>query len=474
MSKDAGKTDSYGAVDQGDAETARPDPAAARKLPQYFAAVTAMLGALSMGTVVGWSSTAIEMIAQETPLTVSEKSWIGSSANLGGAVVMLAMPFLMARLGRRGTMLALAPPLLASWLLLALVPRVPALVAGRFLTGLFGGAYSVVGPVYNGEIAQKEIRGALGAFYQLFLCSGLLLAYLVGYAGSLVGLSLACAAVPAVLFVALLFVPESPLYLLTRGRRDEALEALRWLRGPAFDVQRELREAEQFVAESRKSKVGFREALGTRPAVRALVICSGVMMIQQLSGIKAVVFYTVTIFKDSGSSLDPYMCTLVAGGVLAGATGVSALVVDRCGRRLLLLLSGVGTTLCHAALGLYFHLHAHHPETAAGLGWLPLVSLCLYLITYTMGFGAVSWVLVGEMFPSAIKEAAGSFCAFVNWFLAFVVTLVFPYMLSGLGPAISFWLFSSVCLLGLLFVWFLCIETKGKTLEEIQKELAMA
>ncbi|KAJ8880454.1 hypothetical protein PR048_016924 [Dryococelus australis] len=436
--------------------------------------IAAMMGALSMGTVTGWSSTAIEMIVQETPLTVSEKSWIGSMANLGAAAMMLPIPFVMAKLGRRSTMLAFAPPLFASWLLLAFVPSVPSYIAGRFLTGLFGGAYSVVGPVYNGEIAQKEIRGALGVFYQLFLCSGLLMAYLVGYAGSLLGLSLTCAAVPVLLFVGLLFVPETPSYLLMRGKKDEALKSLRWLRGCEYDVHQELRSIEQFVAESRKSKVSFREALTTRPALRALMICSGVMIFQQGSGIKAIVFYAVTIFKHSGSSLDPYICTIITGGVLAGATGVSAFIVDRFGRRRLLLLSGVCTTVCHATLGLYFYLYAHFPDTAANLGWLPLLSLCLYLITYTMGLGAVSWVLVGEMFPNAIKEAAGSFCAFVNWFLAFVVTSVFPYMLSSLGTAVSFWIFSCICFFGLIFVWFLVIETKEKSLEEIQKELGMA
>nr|CAD7263754.1 unnamed protein product [Timema shepardi] len=444
----------------------------ANKLPQYAAAIIATMGGFAMGTVLGWSAPAVEKIKEIVPLTKNDISWIGSIANLGGALVMLPMAFILDRLGRRVTMLGLAPPLFGGWLLIALFSKVPIYIAGRFITGLFGAAYSVAGPVYNGEIAQKEIRGTLGVFYQLFLCAGILFSYIVGYVADLTTLSCVCSAIPVLFFVAFYFMPETPLYLLMKNKREEAKKSLQWLRGKHYNIESELNNLEDFVRETKMKNVKLKDVLKSRAAIRGLIISAGVMMCQQLSGIKAVVFYAVTIFKDAGSTLDPYICTIIVGAVLTGATGLSAFVVDRFGRRRLLLMSHVCTTICLASLGYYFYVKEHYPDQATGIGWLPLSSMCIYLITYTMGSGACSWVILGEIFPNEIKGMAGSFSAFVNWFLAFVVTVSFPYMVNDLGSAWAFWIFSMFSFLGLLFVWFCVIETKGKTLEEIQKELS--
>nr|CAD7416446.1 unnamed protein product [Timema poppensis] len=429
----------------------------ANKLPQYAAAIIATMGGFAMGTVLGWSAPAVEKIKEIVPLTKNDISWIGSIANLGGALVMLPMALildrLLDRLGRRVTMLGLAPPLFGGWLLIALFSKVPIYIAGRFITGLFGAAYSVAGPVYNGEIAQKEIRGTLGVFYQLFLCAGILFSYIVGYVADLTTLSCVCSAIPVLFFVAFYFMPETPLYLLMKNKREEAKKSLQWLRGKHYNIESELNNLEDFVRETKMKNVKLKDVLKSRAAIRGLIISAGVMMCQQLSGIKAVVFYAVTIFKDAGSTLDPYICTIIVGAVLTGATGLSAFVVDRFGRY-------------------YFYVKEHYPDQATGIGWLPLSSMCIYLITYTMGSGACSWVILGEIFPNEIKGMASSFSAFVNWFLAFVVTVSFPYMVIDLGSAWAFWIFSMFSFLGLLFVWFCVIETKGKTLEEIQKELS--
>ncbi|XP_063232303.1 facilitated trehalose transporter Tret1-like isoform X2 [Bacillus rossius redtenbacheri] len=369
-------------------------------------------------------------------------------------------------MGRRTVMLVMAPAFALSWIVLALARSVPWLLVARFFTGLCGGVFSVVGPIYNGEVADKKVRGALGTFYQLFLCTGLVAAYVIGHWGSLLTLNLCSAAVPALFFGLAWLVPETPVYLMERGDDPGAERALRWLRGPRFDVAREMVLIAEYLEQMRAKEIGLRKAFATRAATRALVISAVTMTIQQASGIKPVVFYTVSIFKGAGSDIDPYVATVITGVVLAVATLVSTLLVDRWGRRYMLLVSGVLTTTCHVVIG----IHYYRGENSS-IGWLPLAALCAYLVTYSAGYGAVPWVLLGELFPPEIKEIAGPICSSVNWLVAFVVAMVFPMSVSSLGFAVSFWLLGLFCFLGFVFVFVFVVETKGKTLEEIQEQL---
>ncbi|XP_049861613.1 facilitated trehalose transporter Tret1-like [Schistocerca gregaria] len=198
--------------------------------------------------VLGWSAPALEMLKAEAVYTDEELSWVAGIPPLGSLVAMMVMALTLDRFGRKVVMLALVPPFVLGWLLLAFFRSIPLLLAGRFITGFCGAGYCTAAPVYTGEIAEKQIRGALGVFYQLMLTLGFLLAYFVGKLTGLRVLSLLCGIVPLVFFVAFFAMPESPVYLLDRERREDAVKALQWLRGPATDISQELASMDEVLA----------------------------------------------------------------------------------------------------------------------------------------------------------------------------------------------------------------------------------
>lgn len=210
----------------------------------------------------------------------------------------------------------------------------------------------------------------------------------------------------------------------------------------------------------------------TNKASRMALICGlGLMFFQQFSGINAVIFYTNNIFQSAGSNIDPVIATIIVGVVQTIATYISSLLVERAGRRLLLLQSCVIMGVCLIVLGVYFKLQAAAFDVAA-FGWLPLVCLVLFIISFSMGFGPIPWMMMAELFPVEFRGTATGVTVIVNWCLVFIVTLCFPIMKDAIGIYSCFWFFAAFMILCIFFVFFLIPETKGKTVSQIQAILA--
>ncbi|KAK7867294.1 hypothetical protein R5R35_002121 [Gryllus longicercus] len=455
------------------------DGSPARVWPQALAAGVATLGALSVGTCLGWMSPALPLLQDKTShflVSDEEASWIGSLLTLGAALGAAPAGLLAARAGPRRAVVLLGLPLLASWLLIAFSASVAELYAGRLLGGAAMGALCVAAPMYVGEMAEARVRGVLGGLFQLQVTAGILLAYGVGLVGNARTLSLVCAAVPAVLVAALPWLPESPVWLLGRGRDAEAARALRWFRGgadPEFELLR--MRATLNTAPSRASAAsvdalrrgGLRRALAPdRAGARALLVVLGLMAVQQLSGINAVIFYLSAIFANAGSALSPAVAAIVAGVVQVLATASGAALSDRAGRRPLLLLSAAVMALCLGTLGCCYQWPHALP------GWLPLLTVALFLVVFSLGFGPVPWLMMGELLAPEVKASASALAVTLNWMLAFGVTKTFGPLLRLLGSPGTFFAFSAICVAGALFVLLLVPETKGKDPTTIQAELA--
>ncbi|KAG8226601.1 hypothetical protein J437_LFUL007293 [Ladona fulva] len=447
----------------------------AKKLPQYIAALTATLGAFALGTALAWTSPVSKTLedgGMGFPVSSTDKSWIGSLMGLGAAAVAFPIGFCMDKIGRKATMIVMAAPFIVGWALIIWATNVDMLLAGRFFTGLSGGAFAVVAPVYIGETAQKDIRGTLGTYFQLMICLGILFSYAVGAYVPIFWFSIACGIIPIVFAAGIAFIPESPAYYLSKGRVDDARKALTWLRGNDYDCEPELLEMQNTAetAANMKSQVRLHTAFSSRASIRALVISLGLMFFQQLSGINAVIFYSEPIFKEAGSGIDPSISSIIVGVVQFVATFVSTLVVDRLGRRVLLILSDSLMALCTVVLGVFFYLKNHGSDIDS-LGWLPLTSVCIFIIVFSLGYGPVPWFMVGELFPAQIKHIASPIASFTNWILAFIVTRFFQDIVDAWKEETAFWIFSVLSAIGTAFVFFVVIETKGKSLEEIQSEL---
>lgn len=373
-------------------------------------------------------------------------------------------------IGRRRTIMVTAVPFFIGWMLIATAPKVFMVFAGRVLCGLCVGIASLAFPVYLGETIQPEIRGALGLLPTAFGNTGILLAFFVGSLMDWSKLAFFGAALPVPFFLLMLVVPETPRWYVTKGRAEDARKALQWLRGRNINVDREMRDLTRSQAESDRTGGNALGTLFTMKYLPAVLISLGLMLFQQLSGINAVIFYATDIFLMSGSTIDKNLSSIIIGVVNFISTFIATALIDRLGRKMLLYISSVSMIITLMTLGAYFYLQAALVDVSS-CGWVPLACLVIYVLGFSIGFGPIPWLMLGEILPSKIRGTAASVATGFNWACTFIVTKTFHNIIAAIDLYGTFWLFAVICIFGLLFVIFFVPETRGKSLEEIEKKL---
>lgn len=444
-----------------------------RKLWQYLTSISAGLMAIGAGTALAWTSPVLPELYKETSwlvITKEQGSWISSLLALGAIAGAVPSGPMADKLGRKRTLLLLTAPFLLSWVIIIFASRLWLIYLARFIIGAAVGAACVVVPTYISEIAETSTRGSLGAMFQLNITIGILLAFVLGAALNYTAFAIICALIEVGFLASFLWMPESPIWLMTQGRKPEAMIAMELLRGHSYDPSAELAEAQREAEEAAARKSSLFDLVRTTAARKALLASLGCMFFQQLSGINAVIFYTVTIFEASGSSISPDVASIIVAIVQMVMTAVAALIVDRAGRKPLLIFSSSVMLISLVALGLYFNIKASGSDVS-NLGWLPLTSLTLYMISFSVGMGPIPWMLMAEIFPAETKAVASGIAVMLNWFLVFLVTKTFPAMNDGLGADVTFWIFATIMAVATAFTYFFVLETKGKTSQEIQEEL---
>lgn len=445
------------------------------RLVQYIASLASTLGALAAGMTLAWTSSAgddgknLESL-YDIHISKDEFSWISSLVAIGSAVICIPIGILTDMIGRKYSMLLMVVPFTIGWLLIIFAKSVIMFYIGRFITGLSGGAFCVAAPIYTAEIAENEIRGTLGSYFQLLLTTGILLSYILGTFVNMRILSIISALVPLIFFVVFMFMPESPSYYLKKGNEKFARKNLIKLRGIQYNIENELQNQKDALEETNKNSVSFWILIKSKTTLKSFIIAYGLMFFQQLSGVNVVIFYTNSIFEKANTGLNPSYSTIIVGVMQVLAVFVSTLIVDRAGRRILLLISIIFLCLTSCTLGVYFYLLKNEVDVNS-IKWLPLVSVCIFIIMFNMGFGPLPWMMMGEIFAPEVKSVAASSACLFNWILVFIVTKFFSDLSKTIDLDATFWLFAVICLIGTFFVYFIVPETKGKSLEEIQREL---
>jgi len=431
--------------------------------------VVAALGGLLFGfdtAVIAGATRALTELYQLTPNTLG----VTVASALFGTIVGAMFAGIPAdRYGRRDSLRWMAVLYLISALGCAFAWSWSALVFFRFVGGLGIGGSSVLGPMYIAEIAPAKWRGRLVGFFQFNIVFGILLAYFSNYVIGLANLGatewrwkLGVSAIPALFFLLMLFgIARSPRWLVKKGRIAEAAETLRLSGEPDYE-----RELQDIVASIDLEHGHGDEALFTRKYRFPIFLAVSIAMFNQLSGINAVLYYLNDIFSQAGFSK-------VSGDLQAVAIGATNLlftilamsVIDRIGRKTMLLVGSVATAICLAGVAAIFATRSHQDL----LVWL----LIGFIGSFGFSQGAVIWVYLSEVFPNRVRAKGQSLGSLTHWIMAALISLKFPKVAAASGSA-PFFFFSAMMVLQFVVVFFTYPETKGVTLEQMQKKLGIA
>ncbi len=434
-------------------------------------AFIAALGGLLFGYDTGVISGALPFLKDAFHLTPLMQGVLTSSALAGAAAGAMVAGGFSDKFGRKSVILVVAVIFFAGAIISAIATVLSVLVIGRVLVGIGIGVASMLTPLYLAETSPPAQRGALVSLNQLMITVGILVSYLVGYLlaqGEGWRWMLGLGALPGlVLFVGMLPLPESPRWLAGLGRVEDARASLRTLRRDAgaadeelaqlrTDLQREARE---------KRRAHLKEARLDRP----MIIGVGLAIFQQVTGINTVIYFAPAIFKAAGlgSTSATILATAGIGAVNVLMTLVAIRLIDRAGRRALLLTGLAGMTAALVVLGLGFMIGV---GGGGALGWVTALSLAAYVGFFAIGLGPVFWLLIAEIFPLATRGRGTSSATFANWASNLVVALTFLLLIDSIGPPSTFFLYAAMSVAAFIFTYQLVPETKGKTLEQIEAE----
>lgn len=432
------------------------------------------LSAFLSGTIAAWSSPVTEKLSHldDNPLnreiTDDEISWLGSLSSVGGIVGPFLYSFLMNRLGRKIPLILTAFPVIIAQLILIFIPEIHWYYVARVLAGISQVSAFFVAPVYISEISKPNVRGFLTISIATFILSGGLFTVSVGPYVRVQTLNISLLVAPSLLLIgSILFVPESPYHYIYQKDEKRAEEALIHLRGTT-DIQEELEEIKRnaYIEQGR-----FYDIFKTRAARRAFGICLTLQFAITVSAIGPILAYSQSIFEDTGSSISPAVSSIIERIVQFVTCFALSGVIDTFGRRRMLFISTSGIMVCQIIFGVYFYLKDNNNDMSS-VSWLPLVSLVFLLIFMAMGLGPLSSIFDGEIFPLDVKSHGSALITSLGFVLDFLMTLFYNSTVDAIGVGPTFWIYCGLLGFFLVIMYFTMVETKGKTLEQIQDMLS--
>ncbi|WP_285246596.1 sugar porter family MFS transporter [Pseudarthrobacter sp. efr-133-R2A-89] len=446
---------------KGPSTVGRTSPVPKPALIYFFGALGGILFGYETGIIAGalsyiYKTPGFSQDALTTGLIVG-------GISIGAIVGAVSAGRLSDRIGRRRVLLALGIVFIVGSVVCAVVPNSGALIAGRVFLGLGVGGCSALVPVYLSEMAPAKARGGLAGLNQLMIVTGLLLGYCVNFLLANTEnwrLMLASGALPALLLVAgLPVLPESPRWLMTKGRTEEAarlLYATRSAEEAASDIEAISR------VDARSS---HRELLArwVRPAV---IVGVGIPVLCQATGLNMVTYYAPTIFESLNLPHENALVfTIILGTIKVVSVAIGLQFIDRVGRRTLLVGGSACMAICMAAMA--FEAGKGDQVNAMSM----LIAMSVMFVSYSLTWGPVNWVVLGEIFPLRVRGAAMGMASMVTWFATLAVTFGFPLLRESIGLAGTMVLFVACNIVGFLFCLKFVPETKGRSLEQIEQDL---
>ncbi|XP_013188090.2 facilitated trehalose transporter Tret1 [Amyelois transitella] len=446
-------------------------------LRQYAVVIIANLSALCTGFGLGWSSPVLVKLTNGTdtvlqgPITVDQGSWLVSVSFLSGIPGIFLTGYLLDAVGRKYCLILSCVPRIPMALMYLLARTYWVILAGRILSGVLDAlAYTTVA-TYASEMASKEVRGSLGALLQINSSIGVLIALGVGPFVSYWTLNLILLCVVTGSSIPILFLPDSPYFLFSKGKTEDARKILLKLRGSDILAHEEIKEYQAVSQDEGKELVATTELLKNKVFLKGALIAVVVGFCSQANGYPAVAYYLQTVLEATNTSLRPEISSLIVGSIQLMASFCTTFVTDRFGRKAILIGTTSGVTLGLVGLGTFFEVTEHHDEVTGFMNYLPLVSIILIVFCYSSGIASILWVLVSEVFEGRTRATGTSFAILVATSAGFLITKSTPFLTGSIGYAMTYWGFGVICILFCLFTAFVIPETKGRSFAEIQEIL---
>jgi SP family galactose:H+ symporter-like MFS transporter len=445
----------------------------------YFIGFTAALAGLLFGLDIGVISGAQPFIQKDFNASDWTVESIVSSLLWGAVLGTLASGWLAGYLGRRKTILISAVIFVVGSLFCAVCDSAQMLIGARFLLGIAVGVASFTAPLYLSEISPQRIRGGMISMYQLMITIGIVVAFfsnlwLASYAtfGGVTGghwrIMLGIIALPAaIMFLGVLWLPESPRWLFLKERKADALAVFDRMKLEPEEVSQEVREIEESL---RVKQNGLQLLLGNSNFRRAILLGMGLQTIQQLTGINVVMYYAPQIFKIAGfaTTTQQMWGTVTVGLVNVLATFIAIVWVDRLGRKPIMYAGFVAMGLSMLTVGYFFNCNlAAHPN----LGYPAIFALLMFIVGFAMSAGPIIWILCSEIYPNAGRDLGITFSTSSNWVVNAIIGQTFLTLLAHLGNGNTFLLYGGLNALFIVFFLLYVPETKGTSLEHIEANL---
>ncbi|CAG9856814.1 unnamed protein product [Phyllotreta striolata] len=444
----------------------------------YFSAFIVNILSATTGSVFSWTSPALPKLLSSDPsinplgrpITTLEESLLTILQNIGAIIGSITAGFAAEYLGRKRTLVMYSTTFIVSNLVFIFARHINFYLFARVLIGIGAGSVLTLVSSYTTEISEDSNRGRVGSASGILANCGHLISFGVGPFVSIPVFScIQLALVLAFLCFFAPFVPESPYYYLAKNDDENALKSLGKFRTTS-DNYKELLYIKEVISKRRSEKVSWKNL--TQPPTRnGLIVGTGLLLLQGLTGIPVVIFYLQTILEASGTSIPSEYGSLAIGVVQLSTTIISGMLIDRVGRKILLYISSAGCSVSLLFLATYFLLKDQHYNLEA-VFWLPLASLANYFIMYYIGFGPIPWAMIGDLFPTNVKSMCVSIAGTICHINGLFIIGSFPIARETFGMTGIFYVYGGFVAVAGLFVWKLVPETKGKSLEDIQISLS--
>ncbi|XP_060838737.1 solute carrier family 2, facilitated glucose transporter member 8-like isoform X2 [Rhopalosiphum padi] len=425
---------------------------------------------LMAGTTLGWSSPMMEYTLKGTApvhLTSDQESWMVTLIDVGNVLLSLPAGIMMDRIGRKLSVYLTVPITLAGWILILTARQPWHLYVARFLHGSAMAISLIVSPSYVGEMASISVRGSLALVVELTYASGLLLSYVVGWLADYETLAIVGAVIPVITGVLMVWIPESPYFLMMIGKSEEAAQSLRKLRNCGNEEFEEELEIVRLSVTEDKCKGKLTDLLHRDRA--PLIIVLTLAALQMACGASVMEAYASSVLYGTG--LSPNASAVIFGLFIVVACVPFALTVDKYGRRPLFMASCVGTTLCHVCIALLLSQNDGYDESIKAVdGWLLLASVCGAEFFINIGLMPVLSVIQCEYFPSDTRGLANSAVVFTITFTSTIMLKIYQPVTDAYGKRANFIGYAAITFLGGLFCYFWVPETKGKSFLQIQTD----